>query len=136
MKKVICFCIVVILSSKIALFAQNVNFTKGELTAVLCKKWKLDYVLDNGMKLIPPPGKGFNYEFKQDNTFKLTGSGNEGDGIWIYDPDKKQIKLKINDVSNTTIISLKEEELIMILDTKTAMPNVPSGMKTVFVPSN
>ncbi len=94
MKKAICLCIVVILGGKIALFAQDVNFTKDELTTVLCKKWRLDYVLDNGMKLTPPPGKGFNYEFKQDNTFKLTGSGNGEDGIWTYDPDKSKSSSK------------------------------------------
>lgn len=135
MKKIFSLCITIILGSNIVLFAQHVNLT-GNMSVVLCKKWKLDYVLDNGMKITPPPGEGFNYEFKQDNTFELTGQGQEGKGTWSYDPDKKLIKLKINNVSNTTIISLKETELIMLLDTKTAMPDAPAGMKTFFVPSN
>jgi hypothetical protein len=82
------------------------------------------------------PGQGFSYEFKQDNTFKLIGNGKGGNGTWSYNPDKKWIKLKINDISNTSIISLKEDELIMFMDTRSAMPDVPNRLKTVFVPEN
>jgi hypothetical protein len=108
--------------------------TKESVSKDLCKKWKLDYAFDEGMKIAPIPGVSFNYEFKNDNSFIVTGNGTDLKGTWSYESTKKLVRLKINNISSTEIISLKENELITITDTKSATPNDPTPIKMVFVP--
>lgn len=134
MKNIICFCIITLLSTKSILFAQDVNLTKESVSKDLCKKWKLDYAIDDGMKIAPIPGVSFNYEFKNDNTFIVTGNGTDLKGTWSYEPIKKLVRLNINNIINSEIISLKENELITITDTKSATPSDPTPIKMVFVP--
>ena len=99
MKHTICLCAVILLSSTSLLFAQDVNMTKENVSKVLCKKWKISYIINDGMKIVPLPEQGFNYEFKNDNTFSMTHKGDAINGTWSYDLNKKLIKLKINKIS-------------------------------------
>jgi hypothetical protein len=66
----------------------------------------------------------------------MSGGGSVTKGTWSYDPAKKLIRLKINNISNTEITSLNEDELKMFADMKSATPSDPTGITMFFVPLN
>jgi len=105
------------------------------IETLLCKKWEFDYTMMGGMKIVRKPGAAeMNFEFKKDKTVLLT-SNNPGDktkGTWNYDTNKKIIKVTFNGKSNGSIISLKEEEFVMVVDTKEATPDDPMELKVVY----
>jgi Lipocalin-like domain (DUF4923) len=139
MKNIICLCTIILVSSATCLFAQDVNFTKDSLAIVFCKKWKLEYAIEDGVKIAPQPGLEFNFEFKRDNTFKMTGNGSDMTGTWNYDPNKKKIRLKRIEKSNSelaNVISLREDEFIMLMDMKEATPSDPTAIKMFFIPGS
>jgi hypothetical protein len=139
MNKAIFLLAVILLGSKDMLFAQDVNMATENMYKMLCKKWKVDHAVVDGLTISPKPGAGFDFEFKQDNTFKMTGNGSASKGTWSYDAGKKLVRLNRDDTSNSEfseIISLKEDEFVMITDMKGATLDDPTPLKTVFVPVN
>jgi hypothetical protein len=119
-----------------ALFSQDINMASENVTKMLCRKWKVDYIMTNGMKISPgPSAPEIKYEFKSDNTYLLLDKdpAKNGKGKWNFDANKKLINLMgLNGASNSTIISLREDELVMLLSMKEATPDDPSDMKIFF----
>ena len=109
---------------------------KDDLSKALCRKWKLSYVVTDGMQLPVPPDKSFIYEFKSDNSFTMKSGSEIVKGTWNYNSSGKFVYLNVNNIQNTTITSLTNEVLTAFADTKKAMPDDPTGIKMVFVPSN
>ena len=135
MKKLSCFFLFVLICSANMLSAQNVTMKADSLETVLCKKWEVDYVLMGEVKVGRMPGAAqINYEFKKDKTFFITSDkpGDNVKGTWTYDTKNKLIKLSANGKSNSKIISLKEGELVMLIDMKEATPNASEELKMVF----
>ena len=137
MQKIIFSCLVALIASGSTLIAQNITISQDSIQTLLCKKWEADYSLMGGMKIgRAPNAPEMNYEFNKDKTFLLT-SNNPKDktkGTWSYDPKKKLIKLTITGGAPANIISLKEDEFIMVVDTKKATPDDPMEIKIVFKP--
>ena len=105
------------------------------IATLLCKKWEVDYAMMGGMKIGKIPGATeINQEFNKDKTFIMTSNDlkEKTTGTWAYDAKNKLIKLSINGKSNTSIISLKDGELIMLADTKEATPDDPMEIKLVY----
>lgn len=137
MKKYILSGIIGLLCSSQSLFAQNINGTLDSIQALLCKKWEVDYVFMGGMKIGRMPGAAeINYEFNKDKTFFMTSDApnDKAKGTWSYDPKKKQIRLALNGGTNTTIVSLKEGELVMLFDAKGTVPADLEDMQMVYKP--
>ena len=136
MKKFICICVIaLIFFSNSALFGQSISMSTDSVETLLCKKWEVDYAMMGGMKIGRIPGASeINYEFKKDKTLMMTSDDpdDKTKGTWNYDSKKKIIRLIINGKSNTSIISLKEDELIMLADTKEATPDDPMEIKVVY----
>jgi hypothetical protein len=66
-------------------------------------------------------------------TFLFTDQqGKTQPGTWSYDNAGKMVRLILYGNKNTTIISLKEDELIMQVDTKKATPDDPAPIKMVY----
>jgi len=135
MKKIFLIGIITLLFSNTKSLSQTIDLSADSITTVLCKKWEVDYAIMGGMKIGRLPGATeINYEFNKDKTFLMTSNDpkDKTKGTWAYDTKKKIIKLTINGKSNTSIISLKEEELIMLADTKEATPEDPMEIKLVY----
>jgi hypothetical protein len=140
MKHLICISIIALICSSHTSFSQSINIPADSVTNLLCKKWEMDYVIANGMKIGRMPGAAeMNYEFNKDKTFVLTGnsSGNstKTKGTWSYDPSKKLIKLTLNGRSNISIISLTNDQFEMLVDTKAATPDDPTPIQMFYKPS-
>lgn len=135
MKKIICIVLICVLLSNTKSFSQTVNLPADSAATLLCKKWEVDYALMGDMKISEIPGvTTINYEFNKDKTFLIT-SDNPKDrtkGTWAYDAKKKLIKLTINGKSNTSIISLKDGELVMLAAPIEATPADPTELKIVY----
>ncbi len=137
MKKIICIVVITFLLSHTNSFAQTINLSADSISTLLCKKWEVNYAIMGGMKIgHPSDAAEINLEFNKDKTFLMTSNDskekNKEKGTWVYDTKKKTIKLFLNGKNNATIISLKEEELIMLMDTKEATPNDPMELKIVY----
>lgn len=114
---------------------QNIILSNDSITKLLCKKWEVDYAMMGNEKIGRGPGAPeINYEFKKDKTYLATSNDPKDNikGTWSYDPKKKLIKLIQNGKSNMSIISLKEEELIMLADFGDVTPDDPMAIKLVY----
>jgi hypothetical protein len=95
----------------------------------------MDYAMMAGTKIGKMPGATeSNYEFNKDKTFVLTSNANstKTKGTWSYDQGKKLIRLTINGRSNVSIISLKDDQLEMLVDTKAATPDDPMPITIIY----
>jgi hypothetical protein len=138
MKKIIATCIIALIVSSTSLFAQNITIPLDSIQGLLCKKWEVDYAVMGGMKIGRMPGASeISYEFNKDKTFIMTSNDRKEKkkGTWSYDAKEKLIKLTVDGRSNTSIISLKEGEFVMLADTKSATPDDPMEIKLVYKPS-
>ena len=118
-----------------SLFAQNITIPADSIPALLCKQWEVDYAIMGGMKIGRMPGATeINYEFKKDKTVLITTNDRKDvkKGTWSYDPKKKLIKVTVDGKSDTSITSLKDDELIMLVDTKNATPDDPMQLTLVY----
>ncbi len=121
------------ISNHAVLHAQKVDMPQSRLEALLCRKWVASYALMGEMRIDPKPGTPMmNFEFKNDKTFIMTVNQQTSKGTWSYNAGKKLISLSVNGGANSNIISLKDDELIMLTDTKAATPDDPEPIKTVF----
>ncbi len=135
MKKFICITIISLFLISMNSFSQTINLSADSIATLLCKKWEVDYAMMGNMKIGKIPGATeINYEFNMDKTFLMTSKDpkDKTKGTWAYDTKKKIIKLTVNGKSNTSIISLKEGELIILADTKEATPDDPMEIKLVY----
>jgi hypothetical protein len=135
MKKFICISLISFLLLSTNSFSQTINLSADSISTLLCKKWEVDYAMMGNMKIGRIPGATeINYEFNKDKTFLMTSNDPKDTkkGTWAYDTKKKIIKLTVNGKSNTSIISLKEGEFIILADTKEATPDDPMEIKVVY----
>lgn len=76
----------VLFTSVNTLQAQHVNMNQDSLTKILCRLWKLNYVLmPDGQQISPLPGMSFGFGFNTDHTFTST----TGDLTEKEDPSEK-----------------------------------------------
>lgn len=95
----------------------------------------MDYTMTGGMRLDPMPGAVImNFEFYKDGTLNLTNNkdAERSTGTWSYNKNKKLISVAIKGGSNMTISSLKEDELIIVMDMSKATPDDPTEIKLFF----
>ena len=96
--------------------AQNVSQTKTELNKVLCKTWKVNYAMMNGMRINQLPNNiAFEFEFNSDNSYLVFKEKTKQKGKWTFNEKKKYIDLSINNQTNSRITKINENELIFIL---------------------
>jgi len=135
MKKITSITLAVLLLTICKIFGQGIETPVDKIPALLCNKWEIDYVLMGGMKISRTPGAAdIVYEFNKNKTFATSGKGDSkiAKGTWVYDEKKKEINLVSGGKSNMKVISLKQNELIMLADTKEATPDVPMQLEMVF----
>ncbi len=135
MKRLFIITIVALIFSGAKSFSQTISLPADSISTLLCKKWEVDYAMMGGMKIGKLPGAPeMNYEFSKDKTFMMTSNDpkDKKKGTWFYDSKKKLIKLTVDGKVTTTIISLKDEELIMLVDTKEVTPDDPSAIQLVY----
>ena len=135
MKKIFFAGILALLLSGTQSFGQTINLSADSITTLLCKKWEVDYAIMGDIKIGRMPGAGeINYEFKKDKTFIMTTNDptDKTKGTWAYDTKKKVIKLTIDGRSKASVISLKNEELIILVDTKDVTPDDPTDIKVIY----
>jgi hypothetical protein len=131
MKRLICLLAII---SSTTLYAQKINLPMDSLQTLLCSKWEASYALMGSMRIdMKPEAPKMSFEFKKDKTFILTNdkSPDSSGGTWAYDPNKKLIKLIVSGKSNMSIVSLKADELSLIVDTKAATPDDPTPITLV-----
>ena len=135
MKKLICIIIISLLLLNKNSFSQTIDLSTDSIATLLCKKWEVDYAMMGSMKIGRIPcATEINYEFNKDKSFLMTSNDpkDKTKGTWAYDTKKKIIKLTVNGKSNTSVISLKEGELIILADTKEATPDDQMEIKLVY----
>jgi hypothetical protein len=135
MKKSILFTTISFLLATAISFGQNINLPADSVATLLCKKWEVDFAIMGGMKIGMIPGAPeVNYEFKKDKTYFMTSkdSKDKVKGTWNYDTRKKIIKLTSDGKNSINIISLKDGELIMLVNTQDVTPDDPTELKMVY----
>ena len=135
MNKIICASFIYLLLLSTNSFSQTINLSTDSIATLLCKKWEVDYAMMGNMKIRRiPSATEINFEFYKDKSLLLTSNDSKvkAKGTWAYDTKKKIIKLTVNGNSNSNVISLKEGELIMLVDTKEATPDDPMDIKMVY----
>jgi hypothetical protein len=135
MKKIIFISIISFLLLSTNSFSQKIDLPTDSIATLLCKKWEVNYAMMGNMKIGKIPGATeINYEFNKDNTFLMTSNDHKDKtkGTWVYEIKKKIIKLTVNGKSNTSIVTLKEGELIILANTKEATPDDPMEIKLVY----
>jgi hypothetical protein len=129
MKKILYLTLSLFLTINFNSKAQNVTQTKTELNTILCKTWKADYAMMNGMRINQLPNNiAFEFEFLSDNSYFVIKEKTKQKGKWIFNQNKKYIDLSINNKINSRIIKISENEIVLILvsDGKTNPPGLPN----------
>jgi hypothetical protein len=135
MKKIIFISIISFLLLSTNSFSQKIDLPTDSIATLLCKKWEVNYAMMGNIKIGKIPGATeINYEFNKDNTFLMTRNDHKDKtkGTWVYEIKKKIIKLTVDGKSNTSIVTLKEGELIILANTKEATPDDPMEIKLVY----
>lgn len=111
------------------LFGQTINMPLDAVKELLCRKWDFDYAILEGQKMGAAPGAPtMNYEFNKDGTVLVTSAGLKKplNGTWLFDAGKKLVKVTVNKQTRITITSLKQNELLLQIDTKDVTPDDPT----------
>ncbi|MDI3322119.1 lipocalin-like domain-containing protein [Pinibacter soli] len=124
MKKILTILTLLLFFANIKSFSQTINLSADSVTALLCKKWEVSYVITGNTKIEKPSDMGnISYEFSKDKTFVLTSDKDKIKGTWLYDPKLKSIKLAVGKEMNMSISSLKKTEFIVIASPANAAPD-------------
>lgn len=116
MKKILYLTLGLFLAINLNSKAQNVTQSKTELSKLLCKTWKADYAMMNGMRINQlPNNSAFECEFNTDNSYFVIKEKTKQQGIWTYNENKKYIELAINNKTNSRITKINENELVLVL---------------------
>lgn len=129
MKKILYFTLGLFLTINFNSKAQNITQTKTELNTILCKTWKADYAIMNGMRINQLPNNiAFELKFHNDNSYFVIKEKTKQKGSWTFNQNKKYIDLSINNKINSRIIRISESEIVFILvsDGKTNPPGLPN----------
>ena len=114
--------------------AQQGKVKTDSLKEWLCKTWEIDYVLAEGMKITGKSGTSdIIYEFKPDGTFIFNPSAeNSEKGSWVYDPEKKLIRLLTNSNKNSRVVSILPNEMVMLINRNRKAAGNGDEMQMVF----
>ncbi|WP_268849379.1 hypothetical protein [Flavobacterium aestivum] len=129
MKKILYLTLGLLLGINFNSKAQNVSQTKTELTKILCKTWKADYAIMNGMRINQLPNNiAFEFEFNSDNSYVVIKEKTKQKGKWTFNEKKKYIDLSNNNKTNSRITKINENELILVLvsEGKSNPPSLPN----------
>ncbi|MEO6962128.1 MAG: hypothetical protein ABIY90_09180 [Puia sp.] len=110
---------------------QKVDVPADSLKKMLCKKWEVNYVLADGVKIVKSPGAPARiFDFKPDNSFVFIQEEGAASfyGKWIYNPKRKWVQLVIDGKTNGLIISVLPEEMIMVDEKKKNAPSINMEM--------
>lgn len=125
-----------LMSFQIVLVAQTIELTEQEIETLLCKKWDIEYMEMQGMKITPREGANFTFLFKKGGSFDLLPN-NELDPNpvmnWVYSKEDKNIRLYESDSTMGTIIELSENKFVLEFESTEEMPM--EGMKGHFKPA-
>lgn len=100
-------------------YSQNITQNKEAVTKLLCKTWLADYAMLNGLK-VEQMGqmKSLKYTFKADGTYQM----NDKSGKWQFNEKKKCIELFLDGTLKSTITSLQNKKIVMILNPDKSAP--------------
>jgi hypothetical protein len=116
MKKILYLTVGLFLAINLNSKAQNVTQSKTELSKLLCKTWKTDYAMMNGMRINQLPNNiAFEFEFNTDNSYCVIKEKTKQKGKCAYNESKKHIDLAINNKTNSRITKINENEIILVL---------------------
>ncbi|MFT5254482.1 MAG: hypothetical protein ACI87N_003554 [Flavobacteriales bacterium] len=136
MKKILYLTLGFFLAINLNSKAQNVTQSKTELSKLLCKTWKADYAMMNGMRINQLPNNiAFEFEFNTDNSYFVIKEKTKQQGKWTYNENKKYIDLAINNKTNSRITKINENELVLVLvsdgkNNPVDLPNMEVYLKT------
>lgn len=127
MKKML---IILLISS--AAYSQNITDSKATVTRLLCKTWKANDAMMNGLK-VQNMGQMKSLEF----TF--TADGNYlGNKIikdkWKFNAKKKCIELYEKGVLKSTITTLQSKKIVMVLNADKSAPKNVTQLEIYFKP--
>jgi hypothetical protein len=127
MKKLL---ILLLISS--AAFSQNITQDKATISKFLCKNWIANYAMMNGLRAEKlGPIKSLEYSFKADGTYV----GNKTvTGKWQFNAKKKCIELYVKGVLKSTITTLQNKKIVMVLNTDKSAPKESSKLEIYFKP--
>jgi hypothetical protein len=116
--------------------AQSIELTDSEVERFLCKKWVIQYMDMQGMKIAPQEGAEFIFLFQKDGSFEMLPN-NELDPNpemkWVYSKENKSIRLYESERLIGRILELKKDKFVMDFESTEDMPM--EGMKGHFKPA-
>ena len=105
--------------------AQEVNYSKPALEAILCKSWIAEYMIMGTTRIDPQPdAQKLIFTFKANGTIETpeNTSGPIPEMRWTFMPDQKLIRLYSDDHFMGTISSITNNEMIFNFEPDKDMP--------------
>ena len=109
-KKYFVFILVFMIST--ALHAQIEGIPQDSISSFLCHKWQEKARFLDGRQ-IASSGEAIRYTFNGDTSFVKEYDKKALQGTWIYDSDKKIVKLQIEDKTDFFVVLLNRKELLL-----------------------
>ena len=110
MKKHLVFILLFLVST--ALHAQIEGISQDSIPSFLCYKWQEKArFLDR--QQIASSGKLMMYEFNENGSFAKRHDKKTTQGTWIYDSDKKVVRLQIDNRTDFFVVLLNRKELLL-----------------------
>ena len=96
--------------------AQNIPASEPEIKKMLCRTWEIDFIAADGKKMpMPEQLSGFKVAFRPDNTYSVSIKGKKDTiDTWEYLTAKKQLVVYIAGKTESQIIALNGQEMIMV----------------------
>lgn len=129
------FCVLLMITFQTISMAQSIELSDSEVEALLCKKWAIEYMEMQGMKIAPQENSGFEFFFQKEGSFEMLPINDldpNPEMKWVYSKENKNIRLYESDHLMGKIIELNENMFIMAFESTEDLPM--EGMKGYFIP--
>ncbi|MEP1307467.1 MAG: hypothetical protein ABJK11_00615 [Balneola sp.] len=116
--------------------AQSIDLSNSEVEQFLCKKWSVEYMEVQGMKVEPKSTNAFDFSFQKDGVYNLLplDSGPRPKMHWNYSEKSKSIQLYETDRLMGKIIVLENDRMVILFEKNEEMPF--ENMKGYFKPTS
>ncbi|WP_298117350.1 hypothetical protein [Flavobacterium sp.] len=96
-------------------YSQNTNLNEENLKKVLCKTWIIDYIIENGKKIVDDENfKEHIIKFSNNKTYEIKSEIGYKTYKWEYNKTKKCVELFVENKVALQIKSIDDENLILI----------------------
>lgn len=130
------FLTVILISITSSINAQSIELSNSEVEQLLCKKWSIEYMVVQGMKVEPKSNSAFDFSFQKDGGYELLpiDNGPIPKMHWEYSEKNKSVLLYESERLMGKIIVLEKDKMVLLFEKNEEMPF--ENMKGYFKPTS